>query len=362
VVTELLSEGAIAAAKAGRACRALNQLEAFLDVRKISKTGKLGQAITRIADAISDLRQLLKMCFVAGTPVHTPAGLRPIESLQPGDLVLSRPEGAGVAGPVRARRVLRTFETHPTELYNLTCQRADGAQETLGTTAPHPFFVVGRDEFVPAAELQVGDEFLLHDGGRARLIGIRIESAAAGTTFTTYNIEVEEDHTYHVGQLGTWVHNTGAEDCARLAERLTELVNKDLTSDSAKEIAELLKKHPELEEYIPKSVRQKIESQVAALAASPPLSREARNALRSSARDLWQARTGRRAIWDGLDVHHRIPLEWSHLFPDVDPNRISNLIGMTPADHTKVSAAWNFWRQRLDVRVPTRSEVLRQAI
>ncbi|MFM7159943.1 MAG: hypothetical protein ACKO3P_06190, partial [Planctomycetaceae bacterium] len=24
---------------------------------------------------------------------------------------------------------------------------------------------------------------------------------------TTYNIEVEEDHTYHVGELGTWVHN-----------------------------------------------------------------------------------------------------------------------------------------------------------
>jgi hypothetical protein len=24
---------------------------------------------------------------------------------------------------------------------------------------------------------------------------------------------------------------------------------------------------------------------------------------------------GRRAIWDGLQVHHRIPLEWQHLMP-----------------------------------------------
>jgi hypothetical protein len=92
------------------------------------------------------------------------------------------------------------------------------------------------------------------------------------------------------------------------------------------------------------------------------LSSAERDALRTAARDIWQARTGRRAIWDGLDVHHRIPLEWSHLFPNSNPNRISNLIGMTPANHTQVTNAWNAWRQSLNGRIPTQAEVLQQAI
>jgi hypothetical protein len=96
--------------------------------------------------------------------------------------------------------------------------------------------------------------------------------------------------------------------------------------------------------------------------APAALSTEARDALRADARDIWQARTGRPAIWDDLQVHHRIPLEWAHLFPHSDPNRISNLIGMTSANHTQVTNAWNAWRQSLNGRIPTQAEVLQQAI
>ncbi len=93
-----------------------------------------------------------------------------------------------------------------------------------------------------------------------------------------------------------------------------------------------------------------------------PLTTEARDALRAAAREIWQERTGRPAIWDGMHVHHRIPLEWAHLFPDADPNRIANLIGMQPADHTLVTNAWNDWRRSLDGRTPTPAEVMEQAI
>ena len=103
-------------------------------------------------------------------------------------------------------------------------------------------------------------------------------------------------------------------------------------------------------------------SSTIAPAALNPLSREARDVLRAYARDIWQERTGRRAIWDGLDVHHRIPLEWSHLFPNSNPNRISNLVGMTPATHRQVTNAWNAWRRGLNGRIPTRAEILQQAI
>jgi hypothetical protein len=92
------------------------------------------------------------------------------------------------------------------------------------------------------------------------------------------------------------------------------------------------------------------------------LTNEAKNALRASARDIWQARTGRRAIWDGMDVHHRIPLEWSHLFPNADASRAANLIGMKSADHTLVTNAWNAWHKGLNGRTPTQAEVLQQAL
>lgn len=43
--------------------------------------------------------------------------------------------------------------------------------------------------------------------------------------------------------------------------------------------------------------------------ASTPLTAEVKNALRAEAREIWQNVSGRRAIWDKLEVHHRIP--WS---------------------------------------------------
>jgi hypothetical protein len=55
-------------------------------------------------------------------------------------------------------------------------------------------------------------------------------------------------------------------------------------------------------------------------------------------------------------------LEWSHLFPNSDPNRAANLIGMKSANHTSVTNAWNTWRQALNGRNPTQAEVLQQAL
>ena len=93
-----------------------------------------------------------------------------------------------------------------------------------------------------------------------------------------------------------------------------------------------------------------------------PLSNEAKDILRQSARDIWQARSGKKAIWDALQVHHRIPLEWAHLFPKADPNRIANLVGMNNANHSLATNAWNAWRRSLGGRTPSPAEVLQQAL
>ncbi|TAK33923.1 MAG: hypothetical protein EPO21_11395, partial [Chloroflexota bacterium] len=65
-----------------------------------------------------------------------------------------------------------------------------------------------------------------------------------------------------------------------------------------------------------------------------------------------------------LPVHHRIPLEWAHLFPDADPNRLTNLIGLDRATHDDVSSAWTAFRTRY-ARAgtePTAADVMNQAI
>lgn len=57
-----------------------------------------------------------------------------------------------------------------------------------------------------------------------------------------------------------------------------------------------------------------------------------KDALRAEARqiakDVFSEHLGKR-VPQGTDIHHRIPLEYQDLFPDLDPNRLENLIAVT---------------------------------
>lgn len=100
----------------------------------------------------------------------------------------------------------------------------------------------------------------------------------------------------------------------------------------------------------------------AAKGAASKLSSIEKDALRERARDIWQAANkGRRAIWDGLRVHHRIPLEWSHLMPG-DPNRLANLVGVKEVVHKEINAAWAAFKKSLNGRLPTPSEIMKKAL
>ena len=159
-----------------------------------------------------------KMCFLAGTPVLTKNGLKNIEHIHAGDLVWSRDEFTQQESWMP---VTDTFITHPSEIYRLTYSvrgppepglGGTNRTETLGVTAPHPFWVLNREKpcFVPAAELETGDELRLADGGTAEVQTKTLEAKANGETFTTYNFEVVQFHTYFVGHACVWVHNAGA--------------------------------------------------------------------------------------------------------------------------------------------------------
>jgi hypothetical protein len=197
-------------------------LSTFTLMDEMTKSAKLSgelRTLLQLARADIDAGLTTKMCFVAGTLVHTPFGTRPIEAIRSGDLVLSRDERTGQQA---YKPVVDTVITRPSELHILRYgidTDANGSLDSfdqLTTTAAHPFYVQGENAFVAAGDLKLGDDFLLASGIAAELVDIEVEQAADGDSFTTYNFEVSDFHTYFVGADGVWVHNSGDWFCDKV--------------------------------------------------------------------------------------------------------------------------------------------------
>ncbi|WP_027156688.1 RHS repeat-associated core domain-containing protein [Methylobacter luteus] len=137
-------------------------------------------------------------CFAAGTPVATPDGFRPIESIKVGDLIISRDE---VTGKLSKRRVVRTFITPKQKVVKVQIKQAQQV-DTVLATVDHPFYVNGRG-WTGAGYLEP-NMHVSTASGMASVVGIDVLEA----TRTVYNLEVESTHTYFVGHLASWVHNS----------------------------------------------------------------------------------------------------------------------------------------------------------
>ncbi len=193
-----------------------------------------------VAAKVGVLKQALgvtKMCFVASTlvlcQVEGAPRLEPIGGLQslarehPELTVWARDEFSGEEG---WKRPIAWFTTHPEELCHLSYDLdGDGvADETLSGTAPHPFWVVQQEEFVPMGDLKAGDVLTTAAGKTATVTANTRARAPPGETFTTYNFEVADFHTYFVGEVGVWVHNAGrtCEELFSLYTRFRSMNNK----------------------------------------------------------------------------------------------------------------------------------------
>ena len=163
-------------------------------VRSLVRTAKLVAQNPRQA-----WNQYFKACFVAGTPLRTAAGSKPIEDFRVGDEILSRNE-FDPAAPLVTRRVTKTSR-HISPVLDL-----DVGGRMIGTTAEHPFYADGRG-WTPARELRVGDRLWTEAGDWVRVD--RVEDT--GRVAAVYNLEVEGDHTYFVGaddwNWAVWSHN-----------------------------------------------------------------------------------------------------------------------------------------------------------
>lgn len=202
------------------------------------------------------------VCFAAGTLVHTKDGLKPIEQIKVGDWVLSKPENGGEQA---YKRVLTTFAHPPARVikvkYYIPAHKPNKYGGNIGqitSTLNHPFWIkelgwtaaselenYGRKQvhfedvdgldidFSTLTNIYISDRpnvgwtsnqwpedvrlgGTLWDYVAQRVVAADVlpikdvfnkEHPSPYLELPVYNLEVEDFHTYYVGQHGIWVHN-----------------------------------------------------------------------------------------------------------------------------------------------------------
>lgn len=152
-------------------------------------------------------------CFVEGTPVLGKDGKIPIEKISEGDLVWSKNQVTGESG---FKRVTKVFVRKTKILVTVSTET-----QNIITTEEHPFWVVSSG-WSTAASLKNGDYLLLSNGETTKILDVQIEQLEAFTT--VYNLEIEDWHTYFVGEQPVLVHNQCARDFAKAARKGKDVI------------------------------------------------------------------------------------------------------------------------------------------
>ena len=148
-------------------------------------------------------------CFVAGTLVTTEDGQEPIEEIEVGDKVLSEDE---TTGEVAVKTVTETYINETDELIHIGVNG-----ETISATPTHPFYV-DKLGWTLARSLRAGDVLVLSNG---ELVTVEwVQHEILESPIKVYNFEVEDFHTYFVGEQSVFVHNGCGDDLAKPGEDL----------------------------------------------------------------------------------------------------------------------------------------------
>ena len=136
-------------------------------------------------------------CFTGDTEVYTSDGLVCIEEISVGDEVLAYDYETG---ETELKEVLNVWIKETNEILHVST--SDG--ETIDTTTNHPFYVEDKG-WVAAGDLEIGDTLITADGDEVEVTDLELEKLAE--PILVYNLEVEDFHTYFVGEYGVLVHN-----------------------------------------------------------------------------------------------------------------------------------------------------------
>ncbi|MDI7223039.1 polymorphic toxin-type HINT domain-containing protein, partial [Leptospira santarosai] len=196
--------------------------ENILDTVLSNAGDALGDAWDGVKGAFGSNDASESLCFVSGTLVLTGTGLKAIDRVEVGDEVLSfNPETKDQS----LKSVVRLFRNENTELLKIKF----GEGEEVRTTAGHRFFTENRG-FVLACELSTKDILLDKAGERISIHSIVKETHKE--KIPVFNFEVEEYHTYYVGETCILVHNDSVkmlqEKIAANGELNGPLVNKGI--------------------------------------------------------------------------------------------------------------------------------------
>ena len=150
-------------------------------------------------------------CFIAGTTILTATGLVAIEKLAAGDKVIStNPDTLETA----EKTVLETYVRQVDKLVHITING-----EEIVTTDNHPFYVQGRG-FIEAGHLLVGDKLVSVNGEDLIIEDYYLELTEEPVS--VYNFQVEDFHTYFVGDCAVWVHNAECKVSSSRREHILE--------------------------------------------------------------------------------------------------------------------------------------------
>lgn len=151
---------------------------------------------TRSVQLIISLMSLHQTCFTGETLVATEDGQKRIDEIEVGDKVWAYDI---YTGETELKEVLTVFIHDQTEILHLHTTVGD-----IDTTTNHPFYVIDKG-WVAAGDLNEGDEVYLIDGSMAVVTGSELERLEK--PIKVYNLEVEDYHTYFVGDVPVLVHN-----------------------------------------------------------------------------------------------------------------------------------------------------------
>jgi len=84
----------------------------------------------------------------------------------------------------------------------------------------------------------------------------------------------------------------------------------------------------------------------------------AKTALRKAGRAKYARANNIPAKKMQAEVHHSDPLEWAHLKPNADPNRLANLWALRGEAHAIASREWAAFSKALKGRIPTQAELM----